>query len=87
MLPCLNKRLFGLECPGCGMQRAVLHVGKGQFNEAYQLYPAVYTLILLFVFIGINFLYKFRHAYKIKVSLIILNASIIAISYIFKILT
>jgi len=87
MLPCLNKKMFGLDCPGCGMQRALLHVSKGNFSDAFNLYPAIFTLILLFVFIGINFFYKFKHAYKIKVGLIVLNASIIVITYTTKMLT
>lgn len=47
MLPCLSKKLFGSECPGCGIQRSVVLVSKGEFKDAFYMYPAIYTLILL----------------------------------------
>tara|TARA_B100000446_G_C10478644_1_gene315065 strand:+ start:157 stop:441 length:285 start_codon:yes stop_codon:yes gene_type:complete len=87
MIPCLNKQMFGLECPGCGMQRSLVMVSKGQYQYAFYMYPAIFTLILLFLFIGISFFFKFKHSYKIKIGLIIINAVIIAVSYIIKILT
>ncbi|MGB1451125.1 MAG: DUF2752 domain-containing protein, partial [Marinirhabdus sp.] len=40
MLPCLNKQLFGVECLGCGMQRATILVFRGEFAAAFTIYPA-----------------------------------------------
>ncbi|MGS0524465.1 DUF2752 domain-containing protein [Zobellia nedashkovskayae] len=31
MLPCLNKKLFGIDCPGCGLQRSIVLFFKGRF--------------------------------------------------------
>lgn len=47
MLPCMNKKLFGIECPGCGLQRSIALLIKGDFAEAFFMYPAIYTLIPL----------------------------------------
>lgn len=33
---CLVKRLFGVECPGCGMTRAVSCAFHGEFRRAYR---------------------------------------------------
>jgi len=85
MLPCLNKQLFGLDCPGCGMQRAFLLTIKGEFEAAFNMYPAIFTILILFIFLIFNAFVKFKYDYKLKMGLIILNAIIIAISYIIKI--
>ena len=84
MLPCLNKRLFGIECPGCGIQRSVAFLLKGDFAAAFHMYPAIYTLILLSGFLIINLFVKFKYQTIIKMSLIILNVLIILISYFIK---
>lgn len=85
MLPCLNKTLFGVECPGCGMQRSLALVSQGQFTAAYNMYPAIYTLFVLALFLVFNLFVKFKHDYKIKMGLIILNVVIVVVSYVFKI--
>ena len=85
MLPCLNKKLFGFECLGCGMQRSLLFIARGEFIEAFKMYPAIYTILLFFILIGYNFFSKKKIKSKIIYSLAIVNISIIIISYIFKI--
>ena len=85
MLPCLNKKLFGFECLGCGMQRSLLFIARGEFIEAFKMYPAIYTILLFFMLIGYNFFSKKKIKSKIIYSLAIVNISIIIISYIFKI--
>ena len=55
MLPCLNKKFFGAECMGCGLQRSALLVLKGEFIEAFFMYPAIYPLMLLFAIVAFNF--------------------------------
>lgn len=85
MLPCLSKTLFGLECLGCGFQRSFLLLLNGNFIDAFKMYPAVYTLIGLFLFILLNFKLKFKHSKKIISRLAYLNLSIMIINYLIKI--
>ena len=66
MLPCLNKKMFGIDCLGCGMQRAFVLLFRGEFVEAFKMYPAIYTLIILALFILVNFKMKFKKS-KLKV--------------------
>lgn len=84
MLPCLNKMLFGVECLGCGFQRAVVFLVKGEFAAAFFMYPAVYSLLILVFFLLFNFFITFKNARLIKMTLIILNVLIIVTSYIIK---
>ena len=84
LLPCLNKQMFGVECPGCGIQRSLVLLGKGEFVEAFKMYPAIYTLLLLALFILLNFKMKFKNSKRIIVTLAIINVLIIVISYFIK---
>ncbi len=84
MLPCLNKQLFGIECFGCGIQRATALLFKGEFIAAFKMYPAIYSLFILVVFLLLNLFLKFKHATPIKIGLILLNVVIIVFSYFIK---
>ena len=84
MLPCLNKKFFGVDCLGCGIQRALSLVFQGEFVAAFKMYPAIYTLLLLAIIVSINFFYKVKYAQKIISILAIVNIAIIVISYIIK---
>ena len=85
MLPCMNKKLLGMECFGCGLQRSVALILQGEFVAAFEMYPAIYTLILMFAVIAINFFTKYNISTKVVAALGILNALIIVISYFIKI--
>lgn len=84
MLPCLNKSLLGIDCTGCGAQRALVFLFEGEFTKAFYMYPAIYSLIFLFVFLLFNLFYKFKFDYHLKLGLIIFNAVLIAGAYLLK---
>lgn len=86
MIPCMNKQIFGFDCPGCGMQRALALILKGEFSDAFFMFPAIYTMVAFFGFIALNFLDKKRNYHKIIIGLGIINGLIMIISYIYKIL-
>jgi hypothetical protein len=85
MLPCLSKTFFGLECLGCGFQRAFVLLIHGNFVDAFKMYPAIFTLLGLFIFILINFKLKLKHSKKIISRLAYVNVSIMIVNYIIKI--
>ncbi len=82
MLPCLNNAMFGIDCPGCGAQRALFMVFHGDFKSAFHLYPAIYSLILLGIALIVSRFYRI-HARLIHI-LIGVNVLTIVISYIVK---
>jgi hypothetical protein len=84
MLPCLNKKMFGIDCPGCGIQRSLVHVVEGEFVPAFEMYPAIYTLILFGFMILLNIKYKHKYIENIIRVLAIANVVIIFGSYIIK---
>ncbi|WP_298238212.1 DUF2752 domain-containing protein [uncultured Algibacter sp.] len=84
MLPCLNKKLFNVECMGCGLQRSVALIFQGEFTDAFYMYPAVYTLILFFGVIILNAIKKIKHANKIIIILALINTAVIITSFVIK---
>lgn len=84
MLPCFTKKLFGFECMGCGLQRSAALLIKGQFIDAFLMYPAIYTIIALFGFIIINTFKDYKVGNKIIIILALLNVLVIIVSYLLK---
>lgn len=84
MLPCLTKKYLGVECLGCGFQRAFLLVLKGEFAQAFYLYPPIYPLLGLSIFWVVHKIYPVSHARKITWGLAIFSIISILISYGFK---
>lgn len=84
MLPCLNKKLLGFECLGCGLQRSIALLVKGEFVQAFYMYPAVYTIIALFGFLIVNHFKDIKYGNKIIIILALLNVVTIISSYLIK---
>lgn len=85
MIPCVNKQMFNLECLGCGTQRALFLITKGEFVAAFKIFPAIYSTIILFLFIILLIFDKKRNYHNIVICLAVINAVIMIISYIYKI--
>lgn len=86
MLPCMSKKFFGLECPGCGLQRSVLLLFEGEFVAAFTMYPAIYTLIPLFFLLIID---RFSRAKSINFLVIVFSiasVALILINYFIKLI-
>lgn len=84
MIPCLSKTLFGIECLGCGFQRAFLLLLKGEFLMAFQMYPAVYTTLIFLGFLGLHFLNTSKDYKKALTSMAILNVLFMVAGYYYK---
>jgi hypothetical protein len=84
MMPCANKWLFGIDCPGCGMQRGIVFLMQGEFGKAFTIFPPVYTLILLGISLALHLVDRKRDYQKIVIALAIANGAVMIISYIYK---
>lgn len=86
MLPCLNKKLFGMECPGCGLQRSFVLLSQGEFVAAFKMYPAIFPLLTFIIFLGLSIFVSFKNSDKIKMYLAILTIATIIINFIVKLI-
>ena len=86
LIPCPFKYLTGIDCPGCGFQRAVIALIQGDFNKSLTIYPPAIPLILFFLY-GIfgQYLKLDNSAHSIKKTLFIIVGTIVMVNYGFKI--
>lgn len=84
MLTCPSKKFLGVECLGCGAQRAIVLVFQGKFSEAFTMYPAVYTVLLFFFILGLSFIDKKRKYSSVLMTLIVINLVTMVVSYVYK---
>jgi hypothetical protein len=84
MFPCFSKTLFGVECLGCGFQRSLILLLRGEFTASLQMYPALFTSLLFLGFIGFNFIYKRFFSPKLILAMALINVIIMIGGYIYK---
>ncbi|WP_316812805.1 DUF2752 domain-containing protein [Pedobacter heparinus] len=85
LLPCPFKCLTGFDCPGCGFQRSLLALLRGDLQESFRLYPpAIPILITLVVALSARYLSQRDQPLLIK-TLFLITGSIIMGSYLVKV--
>ena len=87
MQPCFYQHYFGIECPGCGMQRAFIELLKANLIESLKLYPALIPIIIMLIFLLLHIIIKIKNGATILKYLFIFNVIIIIINYIIKLIT
>ena len=85
LLSCPFKAHFGVDCPGCGLQRSVLALLKGNLLESFKFYPATVPLFMLIIFTAIHLKVDFKFGAQLIKLVFIGIAVIILINYIYKI--
>lgn len=84
MMACPYKAWLHVDCPGCGMQRSVIELLKGNFYESFLLYPALLPIVFTFLITFLHLVFKFKNgANWIKYSFII-TVAIITINFVVK---
>jgi hypothetical protein len=58
LLACPMKYFFGADCPGCGMQRSLIELMKGNIAESFRLYPALFPVLITLVLLFVHLKYK-----------------------------
>jgi len=84
MLPCMFKKMFGIDCIGCGMQRSINFIIHGEFEKAFHMFPAIYTTILFCLSLALYIIDKKRSHHKLVIALAIINVTIMLVSYTYK---
>ena len=84
MLPCMFKKMFGIDCIGCGIQRSFNLILHGEFVKAFTMFPAIYTTLLFFFAVAFYAIDPKHRSHKVVISLAISNAVIMIASYAYK---
>jgi len=77
MIPCPSKLMLGISCPGCGLQRSILAMLEGDWEKSFQLYPALFPLMLTYSIVGLNFFIRIKGIARILLFLYILDTTLI----------
>ena len=83
-MACSWKHYFGVDCPGCGMQSALIALLKGNFYESICLFPALIPIIIMLFLLSVHLLFKLSKGALILKILFIFTSSIMVIFYILK---
>lgn len=84
LLTCPIKYFFGIECPGCGMQRAFIELLKGNFLESIRVYPPLIPLFIMIIVLIVNLCIESEKWLKILKFIFIFNVIILTLNYILK---
>ena len=85
LLGCPFKSYFGIDCPGCGLQRSVVALLRGDFSASFNLYPATIPIILMVLFTIVHLKVDFKFGAGLIKFAFATIAVIIVINYIYKI--
>ncbi|WP_232304855.1 DUF2752 domain-containing protein [Maribacter thermophilus] len=73
-----------MDCPGCGLQRSLLFLVRGEFVSAFKMYPAIYPMLLLFMFLLISKSTHIKYSNLITNVLMVTTVGTVLINYILK---
>ena len=85
-LPCIYKLATGHDCPGCGMQRAIILLLRGNLIESVKMYPPLIPVLIMLGFLVAHLIFKFKHGAKTLVWMFIFNVIIILCNFFYKLI-
>lgn len=83
-MSCTFQKYFGVSCPGCGMQSALIALLKGNLWESIQIYPALLPMLSILGFLIIHLKCHFSWGAKILKYLFLISVVLIIIPYVYK---
>src|ERR1051325_11304177 len=83
-LACFYKSTFGIECPGCGAQRAFILLLKGNISQSFFTYPPLLFFLSLILFLVVHLIFKFRNGGKYLIYGFISTATVVIFSFIYR---
>jgi len=86
MMPCFYKQHFGIECPGCGMQRSAIELLKGNLMDSFILFPALIPLLTLLIYTVLHIRFSFQNGTRYILFLFFLSLSCMIVHYIVKLI-
>ena len=86
-LQCPSKKLFGIDCHGCGLQRSVIALFRFDLAASWRVYPPGIFIVATMLFMMLHLLFGFRQGAFILKMLYIVSAITVVINYTYKIIT
>lgn len=87
LIPCPIKYLTNLDCPGCGFQRSVLALLKGNLVESFHLYPPTIPFLLSASTALSYYTLKKNTESNVLKTMYFFTGAVVVINYVYKIIT
>jgi len=84
MIECHWKSTYGIDCFGCGFQRALNLLLEGNLIDSFKMYPALIPIIFTFFYTALHLRFKFKNGAKFIVILFSSSVAVMLISYFYK---
>jgi hypothetical protein len=84
LLACPIKSNFGLDCPGCGSQRAFISLLKGNLMESLNYHAALIPSVVTIAILILQLIKKYDNGGKLVMWCFIVTSGITFIQYITK---
>ena len=84
LLPCGYKSLFGIDCPICGFQRALVLLLHGNIKQSFFMYPPLFPVLFLLMFFALHLLNNKLVNRKILIYYSSIVLTFIAVNYLIK---
>lgn len=86
MFTCPSRKYLHMECPGCGMQRSILCLLRGDLRGSLAMHPAAIPALMLFGFLPLHLLLKLNWGPRLIITLVLTFAVITVAFYIYKVI-
>ncbi|MFM7681508.1 MAG: DUF2752 domain-containing protein [Bacteroidota bacterium] len=83
---CFFKSNFGIACPGCGAQRSLILLLKGDLLASFKMYPPLSFFIFLILFLIFHLNYKVKNGHLILQFAFTLTSFVVVLNYLKSIL-
>jgi len=83
-MACYYHKYLGVQCPGCGMQRSMAEMLRGNFAASIELFPALIPVIFMVIFLFAHLFIRFRNGAAILTYTFIANATIIMATWVVR---
>jgi hypothetical protein len=87
MLPCLFVKYLHVECPGCGTQRAMAALLRGEVLLSFQLYPALIPYLITVMLTAFQLVIKWKQGGFVVMGAFILSALVTVVHFVIKLLS
>ena len=67
-IPCIFYTYTNLLCPGCGITRMFMAIGSFDFKLAFAYNPIIFSLLPLFIYLGIKIMIRYIKTGSMKLS-------------------
>lgn len=84
MFSCAFKNYLGFDCPGCGTQRSIIALLKGDFIQSFYLNPALIPFLITLIYTFLHLFFNFKTGSRNILLFFYLTVFIMIVNFVIK---